>query len=415
MIDALKLLPHGHILKNSSKPINGFKYDHPLDGHGFLNKITITDDGFHYRGIRQQTYHYKRERDANKQIFRGLGTNSSEPFGNIFINNFNNVSVCKYENSIFSLGEGGVPYEIDIDSGETIGPMAFKGIADFILERLPYFPMSAHPQFIEGDMYNMSCFNYGVSIMKNNSVVFLKLFPKDTFYAHDFKVTESFFVIYLNRINLSFADAYLRNKTILSSIEFIKGNRVLLIDRITLKHHWIKLDENVGGAMHIAAAIESKSQFPIKSKSELKLYLCLSNEMSLSNVQEPYNFEGFYLNELNFDLSDMSNITYSKTKLLNLHAEMPVHVNDNIFLINENELISYDFTLKTCKIYRFEPGHILEEPCVVDQVIYQIAHINETRSTCIYCINKNNFNLIYKHTFPFNIPFGFHGLFVESN
>ena len=60
----MEYLPQGYILKNGVKPLHGFKYDHPLDGHGFINRIKVSPHGFEYKGIRQKTYHYKKEKKS---------------------------------------------------------------------------------------------------------------------------------------------------------------------------------------------------------------------------------------------------------------------------------------------------------------------------------------------------------------
>ena len=46
--------------------------------------------------------------------------------------------------------------------GETLGSMKIGNIPQCIMERLPYIPISPYPKKHEGDIYNLSCFNYGL-------------------------------------------------------------------------------------------------------------------------------------------------------------------------------------------------------------------------------------------------------------
>lgn len=400
----MEYLPQGYIFKNGVKPLHGFKYDHPLDGHGFINRIKISPYGFEYKGIRQKTYHYKKEKNAQRILFRGLGTNADN---NLFLNNFSNVALLKYEDDkMLSLGEGGIPYVMDIETGETMGSMPIGNIPQCIIERLPYIPISPHPTKINGDIYNLSCFNYGLSILVNNAIVHTELFPiGKSFYFHDFKITENWFVIFLNSIELSLYDAYFTDKTIFESIKFNDGNTILLIDRSTFESKYIKLKpEHDMYTLHIAHAFEHH-------RRKLDIYASLSKNLELASVKTPYDFDGCFLHKITVNLNTVTD-DYTCQKLTEIDGEMPIVVNNRIFTINKHMLSYYDMVKNDVKTMHIEDA-ILEEPCVCDEIMYLIGHM--TNKTKIMCINVVTFELIYEHVFDFNIPYGYHGLFIQKD
>lgn len=403
----LDYLPQGYILKNGVKPLHGFKYDHPLDGHGFINRIKVSPKGFEYKGIRQKTYHYKREKEANKILFRGLGTNAEN---NLFLNNFSNVALLEYsdekEDEVLSLGEGGIPYVIDVGTGETKGSLKIGDIPQCIMERLPYIPISPHPTIINGDIYNLSCFNYGLNVILNNQIIHTEMFPfGKSFYFHDFKITDNWFVIFLNSINLSLYEAYFTNKTIFDSITFKEGNTILLIDRTTFKSKYIRLeDDDDMGTLHIAYAFEHH-------KNKIDVYASLSDGLHLGTVKNPYDFDNCKLHKITIDIHTCTE-SYTCTKLTDMFGEMPVVAHNKIFLINEHQLFYYDMVRRCTKVYDV-PEAILEEPCICEEILYLIGHMyNRTK---IMCINIVTFELIYEHIFEFSIPYGFHGLFLARD
>lgn len=400
----MEYLPQGYILKNGVKPLHGFKYDHPLDGHGFINRIKVSPHGFEYKGIRQKTYHYKKEKKAKRILFRGLGTNADN---NLFLNNFSNVALLKYEeDKVLSLGEGGIPYVIDINTGETLGSMKIGNIPQCILESLPYIPISPHPKKYKDDIYNLSCFNYGLNIIKNNEIVHTEMFTfGKTFYFHDFKITDSWFVIFLNSIDLNLYDAYFTDKTIFESINSNEGNTVLLIDKLTFNSRYIKLrPEHDMSTLHIAHAFEHY-------RDKIDIYVSLNKTLQLASVKQPYDFHGCFLHKITINLNTVTE-DYTCHKLTEIDGEMPIVGNNRIFLINKHTLFYYDIVKNDVKFMHI-PDAILEEPCVCDEIMYLIGHM--TNKTKIMCINIVTFELIYEHIFDFNIPYGYHGLFIQRD
>ncbi len=404
---ALKLLPSGVFLKNSSKPIEGFKYDHPLDGHGYINAFTITPGSIKYKGFRQETVHYLNEKKANKMLYRGIGTNSGNRF---LVNNFNNVSIFVDESGdTFTCGEGGIPYHVDVEQNKTLGPIEMFNLPGFLTANLPFFPISAHPQVYDGHTYNFGCFNRGLFLTEDNKMKHVEYFPGN-YYSHDFKVTDTYFVLFLNKMKLDLFDAYFGNSTILESLHSQKGSCVLLIDRKTLKSKYIPVGDNVTSynAMHIPIVQE-------ENKNSLTIHACLSNDLNLQEAKTPYDFSGFNLHKIELNVSDN---TSSIQKLLNVDAEMPVTgEKGKLYMIDKNTLYEVHTDVHTdvqyCRKLKFDSDIIIEEPCVVDNFIFVIGHHSSKNETYLFCINSS-LRIIHKEVFNFRIPYGFHGTFKKS-
>lgn len=401
MNNVLKFLPHGTFLKNSSKPIEGFKYDHPLDGHGYINAFRITPNSITYKGFRQRTTHYVKEFEANRALYRGLGTNTGNRF---LVNNFNNVSVFVDEaGNTFSCGEGGVPYQIDVDEDKTIGPVPLFDLPSFVSTNMPFLPISAHPLNDDGHVYNFGCFNRGLYILEDNRVIHTEFFG-GSFYAHDFKLTPRHFVFFLNSMRINLYDAYFGKRTILDSMEFLSGSTILVIDRRTFDSKQIRVGDD--GERLYALHIPSVKEV---SPEQFKVHACLSSEIDLQGARSAHDFIGFHFHEI---LVDVARGTSQVNKLMDVDAEMPVISGDCIYLIDENTLYKYDTVKGTCAKKMFGENVIIEEPCVVDDVVMVIGHHHaEPAETRLYFLYKNDLKTIHVQTFPFEIPYGFHGVF----
>jgi carotenoid cleavage dioxygenase-like enzyme len=404
MNNVLKLLPTGTFMKNSCKPIEGFHYDHPLDGHGYINSFTITPQSIKYKGFRQQTVHYLNEKKSNKMLYRGIGTNSGNRF---FVNNFNNVSIFVDESgNTFSCGEGGIPYHIDIEQDKTIGPVEMFNLPRFLSTNMPFLPLSAHPQIHDGTTYNFGCFNHGLYLTEEQHMKHLELFP-DSYYSHDFKVTETYFVFFLNKMKLNLFDAYFGKSTILESLQSQPGSCILLINRETLESNYIEIGDNQHSynAMHIPIVEEHDT-------NSLTLYACLSTHLNLQDAKTAYDFNGFNLHKIDLNVS---NNTSSIQKLLDADAEMPVaSKNGDLYMIDKNTLYKFQTrNLQYCGKLKFGTGIIIEEPCVVDDIVFVIGHNCEQNETYLFCINSS-MQIIHREVFNFKIPYGFHGAFKKT-
>ena len=386
-------IPNGTLLKNSTKPIHGFKYNHPFDGHGFINAFTIKDGNASYKGIRVKTDHYTLEKKYNKQILRGLNTNVD--YNRLFVGNFSNISVFHDTSSgeIQSLSEGGMPYIVDIET-ETVD-RKFKWIPPFI----PYFPITAHPKIDEGKTINASCMIGMMALFDDDHIIFTERFTEQ-YYFHDFAITPTQYVIYLNNVTLDLAPMYLGEGTILDGFTFNGNNKILLVDKKTKARQYIDVPSEYDcPALHIAH-VESNEDTTI-------IYLPLiPRYFDMSNIETGRDFSGCYLHKIIIKNGEVENMY----KLSNVHCEMPVQSGKYIFLINANTVMRYNLKNDTTSVKKFD--HTIEEPIPQDDVLFVIEHA--TNKTILNILDQNTLATVQTYEFPFETTYGFHGTFVPA-
>ena len=389
-------LPDGYILKNSCKPIHGFKYNHPFDGHGLVNRIKIQDNTFTYKGIRVKTDHYKLEKAEKKMIFRGLNTNVDRiHVGSLFIQNFSNISVFCHNDEIQTMSEGGIPYIIDVESGETIG-RKFKAIPPLV----PFFPISAHPKVDNGKAVNVSCLMNGLILFDDDGIIATEIFPDlKQYYFHDFHITDKYYIFYLNRVSMDIASMY-GKATVLEGTHLQKGNKVLLIDRETKERSYFDLPEYYDhNALHIATAKETRSG--------VTMYLSfIPDNFDMAALDSPHDFTGCYFHKV---ILDTKSKEVTCTKLSNVSGEMPVCTGDKVFIINTHTLSMFD-TVKDIHYTKNFGNRIIEEPVAHGNTLFVISHSGH--DTIIHVLEAETMEEIHTKRFPFIIPHGFHGTFL---
>mgnify|MGYP001051852262 FL=1 len=389
-------LPDGYILKNSCKPLHGFKYNHPFDGHGLINRFKIQDNKIMYKGIRVKTEQYQHERKCGKMLYRGLNTNvPNNPF---LIENFSNISIFEHDGEVQSISEGGMPYVIDVEKGETIG-RKFQ----FVPPLIPYFPISALPKIDNGRAINFSCLMNGFVLFNDKGIILNEIFPDfKQYYFHDFAITDKYYIFYMNNTTIDLKKIYTGGGTILDGFSFNKGNKVLLVNKKTLKRDYYEMptyyDQN---ALHIGIAEEEGDT--------VKLYMSfIPDKFKLAEIPSAHDFKGCYLHRLDVN-TKTKNIT--ATKLSGTSGEMPVATEDGkLFLINEHFLTKYDTKSNRLMTKRFE-DQIIEEPVVKDNKLFLIGH--KENETILSVLDTDTLEILYTEIFSFQIPYGFHGIFLS--
>lgn len=386
-------LPNGYILKNSSNPIPKFKFNHPFDGHGYINKFHIHDNDVYYSGIRVETSHYLEELNQNKIIYRGFATSGTN---NLFFNNFSNISLLNYNNKVYSLSEGGLPYEIDIENETTIGVNNF-GIKFF--DKLPFFPATVHPKVLNDNVYNASCFGVGLLFYNNTELIFKEIFPNmQQYYFHEFYVTENYYIFYLNSINLDFFNIYIENKPIFDNLKFEKKSKILLVNRQTLQKQYVCIpDEFNFPVMHIAHAEEKDKQINIYVP-----LLCEQNDFKIHNVTD--------MSHSQLHKFTVTNNIICCEAILNAIGEMPIYYNSSIFLINKNILRVVNVEDNSIKKHVFK--NVIEEPVIKDNFMFIICHDIKTH---LYVIDLRKMCIINEYCMEKQISQGFHGLFLSKS
>jgi all-trans-8'-apo-beta-carotenal 15,15'-oxygenase len=133
--------------------VGGQPYAHLFDGDAMLSQFTFDGRRVRYRNRYVRTTHYLKERNADKPLMRGYGTQRpGGPLTNAFRTpaNVANIGVTWHSGHLLALWEGGRPWELDPDTLDTIGEYDFDG------ELKGAYSYSAHPTFdpATGDLFN---------------------------------------------------------------------------------------------------------------------------------------------------------------------------------------------------------------------------------------------------------------------
>jgi all-trans-8'-apo-beta-carotenal 15,15'-oxygenase len=179
--------------------IGPYKFGHWFDGDGMLNAISFRDGQLHYRNRYVRTTKYVRETEAQKILYRGVGTQRPGGFLNNmfrFPGNAANTSVVYHGGKLLTLWEGGDPWELDPATLETKGAWKFDG------ELKTGMPFSAHGKINPRTGYY---YNFGMMGALN----FYKIDPDGRMekrvrhkvgnYAmcHDFAMTDRYAIFFL--------------------------------------------------------------------------------------------------------------------------------------------------------------------------------------------------------------------------
>ena len=182
--------------------LGGQWFAHWFDGDGMIQAIRFDAQGIHYRNRYVATENYRDELRAGHIVYRGFG--KMRP-GGVLANafrepaNVSNTSVMMNDGRLFSLWEGGPPYELDPATLET------RGVADFG-GTLKAF--SAHPRL---DPDSGELFNFGIDYGRRTTLTpyrlqrgaLTRLAPVTLPYPlmnHDFVLTEHYLVFCLGPI-----------------------------------------------------------------------------------------------------------------------------------------------------------------------------------------------------------------------
>lgn len=194
----------GTLFRNGSgrNELGGRWFPHWFDGDGLIQAIRFDSEGIRYRNRYVETENYRDETRAGRITHRGFG--KMRPGGmpaNAFrmAANVSNTSVVMADGRLFSLWEGGPPYELDPATLET------RGVADFG-GALKAF--SAHPRI---DPDSGELFNFGLDYGRRTSLTPYRLLrghltrlpPVTLPYPlmnHDFVLTERYLVFCLGPI-----------------------------------------------------------------------------------------------------------------------------------------------------------------------------------------------------------------------
>ncbi|MEM9257774.1 MAG: carotenoid oxygenase family protein, partial [Pseudomonadota bacterium] len=122
---------HGIFLRNgpARNQLDGKPFGHWFDGDGCVHSLRIEDGGVRYRCSFVKTPKFVHETAANRVMYRSYGHNA--PGG--FLKNLHkpanaaNTSVVYHAGMLLTLFEGGLPWRMDLETLDTLGPETFAG------------------------------------------------------------------------------------------------------------------------------------------------------------------------------------------------------------------------------------------------------------------------------------------------
>ena len=122
---------HGIFLRNgpARNELGGEPFGHWFDGDGCAHTFRIENGKVDYRCSFVKTPKYLDETKAQRVMYRSFGHNAP---GGFFKNlhmpaNAANTSIVYHGGRLLTLFEGGLPWEMDLDTLETLGPQDFDG------------------------------------------------------------------------------------------------------------------------------------------------------------------------------------------------------------------------------------------------------------------------------------------------
>lgn len=201
---------HGIFMRNgpARNELAGKPFGHWFDGDGCVHTFRIENGEVLYRCSFVKTPKYVDETAAQQVKYRSYGHNAP---GGFFKNlhmpaNAANTSIVYHGNRLLTLFEGGLPWELDLDTLETLGPCDFEGA----LKKRDTFSAHGklHPR--TGDY-----FNFGMGMGIRPKISLYKISPQGKMvqrggiaidrmaFCHDNAMTENYLVFMVMPVNFT--------------------------------------------------------------------------------------------------------------------------------------------------------------------------------------------------------------------
>lgn len=201
---------HGIFLRNgpARNELAGKPFGHWFDGDGCVHTLRIENGKVDYRCSFVKTPKYVDESAAQQVKYRSFGHNA--PGG--FLKNLHmpanaaNTSIVYHGGKLLTLFEGGLPWEMDLDTLETLGPYNYDGA----LKNRDTFSAHGklHPR--TGDYFN---FGMGAGIKPKINLYQIspqgKMAKRDTIaidrmaFCHDNAMTENYLIFMVMPVNFT--------------------------------------------------------------------------------------------------------------------------------------------------------------------------------------------------------------------
>jgi all-trans-8'-apo-beta-carotenal 15,15'-oxygenase len=226
----------------SRHAIGSLRYRHLLDGDGMVRSLRFEDGGVFFKNRFVRSLKFREEEARGAALFRTFGTrfpgDRLNQYG-VGIESPVNVSVWRFADRLLAFGEQGLPWELDPETLGTRGLFTFGGALNEIT------PFAAHPKV---DAASGDLFNFGISFSNERPLVNFYRFNSrgELVYrrrvpipnpcsVHDFCLSPSYVIVFLNGLVLDIASIREGGSTIQESLSFEpeRGSSLLIADRET--------------------------------------------------------------------------------------------------------------------------------------------------------------------------------------
>jgi all-trans-8'-apo-beta-carotenal 15,15'-oxygenase len=215
-------------------------YRHWLDGDGRVCALRFEQGAVRLTSRYVRTRKFVEEQAAGRPLFRTFGTAFPGSRLNCVNNGLEspaNVSVYPIGRRLLAFGEQGLPWEIDPETLETLGPVTFGGRLN------DASPFSAHPKF---DPETEEMFNFGIFFSAQSPRLYFYCFGpeglryrkavplEDPCSVHDFAISKNYAIFYLSPYFLD-ASRLQEEQTVMDGLRWCpdRGSRLLVLSRAT--------------------------------------------------------------------------------------------------------------------------------------------------------------------------------------
>lgn len=401
----------------------GERLGHWFDGDGMIQRFAIADGRVVHRGRFVDTPKRRAEKAAGRFLYTGYGFAPKNLTGIRAPDDLNaaNTNVLPVAGEVWALWEGGSPYRVDAETLATRGRKAFDG-------ELNGVAFSAHPKREPGG----DTWNFGVigrrcvlwHLARDGGLRRAKLIElPEASLMHDFAITARHLVLLAppmlahdgpaNALVDRYAwradkplTAFVLDK---STFEIVR--RYELPSRFL--YHIGNAWEDADGTIRLDACLDADATFAVKTARELALGLAqtpLTARPSLITLPpsgagsiEPLEGVGEFPRVDPRRVGRRHRFTHG---------------------VVEGGVATWDWEKGVAETYRHPPGTWSEEPVFVPRkdatgerdgwLVQTALDLRAGRTTlCIFDARRTGDGPIARFAFPYALPLGFHGTFVE--
>jgi len=219
--------------------VNDLHRRHWLDGDGMVCRLHFCEDYVHFANRFVRTDKFKTEQAVGRPVFRSFGTAFPDDRlkRGMVLESPANVSVYPFHGRLLAFGEQALPWDLNPDTLETVGPYNFGGALTEVS------PFAAHPKF---DPNTGEMFNFGTFFSHVNPKLCLYCFDaagtlrrrasypmEHACSIHDFGLSRAYLIFYVSPYLLDLEAMVRNNQSLMDSLEWKPdlGSRLLVFSR----------------------------------------------------------------------------------------------------------------------------------------------------------------------------------------